>query len=62
MFDAYIIDIYSKRIRDVSEKEAMDDGFENKEEFRQEIIKINRVKSLSRWGFIIKFINKEWLK
>lgn len=55
LYLAEIKDVYPKQIKDVSLEEAKRDGFESVEEFQRLVMKINRVKSKNRWGFIIRF-------
>lgn len=55
LFEAKITNIYPKKIRDVTLREAQADGFNSIEDFRKGIMEINKIKSLDRWGFLIKW-------
>lgn len=60
LFEAIIQSIYPKQIKNVGLFEAMLDGFDSIESFRKGIMKINKVKTINRWGFftIFKRISK----
>ena len=55
LFQAKVTKIYPKQIKDVNLREAKADGFASIEAFQKGIMEINRVKSINRWGFFIKF-------
>lgn len=55
LFLAKIIDIYPKKIKDLTLLEAKRDGFSSIKEFQEKIMKINRIKNINRWGFITQF-------
>lgn len=55
LFMAEIVEIYPKRILDVTIYEAILDGFNNRDTFVKEIMKINKIKSPHRWGFFTVF-------
>lgn len=55
LYLAEIKDIYPKQIKDLTIEEAKRDGFKSIDEFQKLVMKINKVKSKNRWGFIIRF-------
>jgi len=55
LFLAIIKEIYPKQIRDLTLEEANLDGFDSIKNFQEGIMKINKIKSMNRWGFVIRF-------
>lgn len=55
LFLAEIIELYPKQIKDLTLEEAIRDGFTSIGEFQKGIMRINKVKSKNRWGFITRF-------
>lgn len=48
-----ITNIYPKRISDVSEQEAREDGFDSLKSFIKGIMEMNNIKFVDHWGFFI---------
>ena len=42
---------YPKMLKNVSEEEAIEDGFENKQQFINAILEINNIRDHEQWGF-----------
>lgn len=55
LFLAEIKDIYPKQIKNLTLTEAVRDGFKTIREFRDKVMKINKIKNWNRWGFVIRF-------
>jgi len=55
LYIAKIINIYPKQIKDVTDFEAILDGFINKYEFRKGLMEINHIRNINRWGFFTVF-------
>lgn len=55
LYSAKVLKIYPIQIKNVGLHEAKLDGFDSIYAFRKGILKINHVKSLSRWGFFTLF-------
>lgn len=59
LYPAKITELYPKQLKDFTPEEARMDGFESVKAFQDEIKRLNNVKSLNQWGFIIRW--KEYL-
>lgn len=46
---------YPKQIKNLTLEEAKRDGFESVKEFQNGIMKINNIKDIEHWGFIIQY-------
>jgi hypothetical protein len=55
LFEAEIIKIYPKQIKDYSLEEALKDGFKSVKEFQEGIMEINKIKRIDHWSFITEF-------
>lgn len=65
LYLARIVELYPKQIKDLTLEEAKRDGFHSIKEFQDKIMKINKIKSKNKWGFITRFKKQkdvlEWL-
>ncbi|HEC92904.1 MAG TPA: hypothetical protein ENI51_07950 [Candidatus Atribacteria bacterium] len=55
LFYAIITHIYPKQLKDINNDEAKRDGFESKIECIKALKKLNNIKDLDHWCFIIRF-------
>ena len=55
LFHAKIERIYPKLMKDITEKEAILDGFSNLLDCQKKLLELNKIKSLNRYCFIIGF-------
>lgn len=55
LFHAKIERIYPKLMKDINEKEAILDGFSNVLDCQKKLLELNKIKSLNRYCFIIRF-------
>ena len=55
LFEAKIIDIYAKKIKDLTLEEAKRDGFDSVKSFINAIKDLNNLESTNRWCFVIRF-------
>ena len=55
LFQAKIERIYPKLMKDITDKEAILDGFSNVLDCQKALLEINNIKSLNRYCFIIGF-------
>ena len=56
LYQAKVLEVYPKQLKDITLKEAKEDGFNSVKEMQKGIMKLNNnVKSLEHWGFFIKW-------
>ena len=55
LFQAKIEKIYPKLMKDITEKEALLDGFSNLLGCQKKLLELNHIKTLNRYCFIIRF-------
>lgn len=55
ILEAKITDYYPKKLKEITEEEAVRDGFESKEECIKGLKEINGIKSEEHYCFIIRF-------
>lgn len=55
IYEAEVEDIYPKRLKNISLREAKQDGFNSIEECISGVMKLNNIKSKNHWSFIIRF-------
>ncbi len=60
LYLAEIMEIYPRRLDELTTEEAILDGFKSVNEMVEEIKRLNHIKDIMHWGFIIRW--KEWKK
>lgn len=55
LYQAKITEIYPKQLKDITLEEAQRDGFNSIRELQKGVMKLNNIKDLHHWGFIIRW-------
>lgn len=60
LFKAMITQIYPRKLRDITDYEAISDGFKDKKDCLLKIMEMNKINSVFRYCFIIHFRRVEF--
>ena len=56
LFPAEVVSVVPKRLSEITDEDAIKDGFKNREEAMKKIMALNKIKDKQRFCFIITFM------